>query len=306
MVKSNLLAGKVVVVTGAGGGVGEGIAKLAAAYGAQVVVNDLGGSATGEGADTTPAQRVVSEIQAAGGEAAASFRSVSDWDGAQGIIQDTLDAFGKIDVVVNNAGVLRDVIFHKMEKADWDIVRAVNLDGPFYVSRAAAPHFKAQESGCFIHMTSTSGLIGNMGQANYAAAKLGVAGLSKSIAMDMQKFNVRSNCIAPFAFTRMVGTIPANTEANRQRLEVAKRMTPDKIAPLAIGLMADAAKDVTGQLFGSRMNEIIFFSQPRPSRTVQTSDGWTPESIIDKFLPAVRTSFYPLDKSSDIFTWDPY
>lgn len=306
MVQSSLLAGKVVVVTGAGGGVGEGIAKLAAAYGAAVVVNDLGGSAAGEGADATPAQRVVSEIEAAGGSAVASFRSVADWDGAHGIIQDALDAFGRVDVVVNNAGVLRDIIFHKMEKADWEIVRAVNLDGPFYVARAAAPHFKAQESGCFIHMTSTSGLIGNMGQANYAAAKLGVAGLSKSIAMDMSKFNVRSNCIAPFAFTRMVGTIPANTEENRRRLEIARRMTPDKIAPLAVGLMSDSAKDVTGQIFGSRMNEIIMFSQPRPLRTAQTSEGWTPESVIEKALPAFRPNFYPLDKSSDVFLWDPY
>jgi NAD(P)-dependent dehydrogenase (short-subunit alcohol dehydrogenase family) len=302
----NLLAGKVVIVTGAGGGVGEGIAKLAAAYGAQVVVNDLGGSAGGEGADAAPAQRVAAEIEAAGGAAVASFRSVADWDSAHGIIQDALDAFGHIDVVVNNAGVLRDVIFHKMEKADWEIVRAVNLDGPFYVARAAAPHFKAQESGCFIHMTSTSGLIGNMGQANYSAAKIGVAGLSKSIAMDMQKFNVRSNCIAPFAFTRMVGTIPANSEANRKRLDVARRMTPDKIAPLAVGLMSDAAKDVTGQIFGSRMNELIFFSQHRPLRSAQTADGWTPESVIETFLPAVRPAFYPLDRSSDVFSWDPY
>lgn len=306
MVDSNLLAGKVVVVTGAGGGVGEGIAKLAAAYGGMVVVNDLGGSPEGEGVDSAPAQRVASEINASGGQAVASFRSVAEWDGAHGIIQDALNAFGRIDVVVNNAGVLRDIIFHKMEQKDWEIVRAVNLDGCFYVARAAATHFKAQESGCYIHMTSTSGLIGNLAQANYSAAKLGVAGLSKSIAMDMARFNVRSNCIAPFAFTRMVGTIPANNEVNRKRLEIAKRLTPDRIAPLAVALMSDAAKDVTGQIFGSRMNEIVFFSQHRPFRTAQTSDGWTPETVIDKFFPAVRPNFYPLDKSADVFTWEPY
>ncbi len=306
MTQSKLLDGKVVLVTGAGGGVGRGIAHLAAAYGAKVVVNDLGGTAGGEGADKGPAQTVVDEIKAAGGQAAASFRSIAEWDSAHGIIQDVLDAFGRIDVVVNNAGVLRDVIFHKMEQKDWDIVRSVNLDGYFYVSRAAANHFKAQGSGCFVHMTSTSGLIGNLGQANYAAAKLGVAGLSKSIALDMQRFGVRSNCIAPFAFTRMVGTIPANDEVNRKRLEVAKRMTPDKIAPLAVGLMLDEAKDVTGQIFGARMNELVMFSQNRPLRSAQVSTGWTPELVAEKFFAAARPSFYPLDRSSDVFTWDPY
>lgn len=306
MAKIDLLAGKVVLVTGAGGGIGEGIAKLAAEHGASVVVNDLGGSPSGEGFNEGPAKRVADEINAGGGKAAASFRSIASWDGAHDIIQDALDAFGRIDVVVNNAGVLRDVIFHKMTQEDWDIVRNVNLDGYFYVSRAAATHFKAQESGCFVHMTSTSGLIGNFGQANYMAAKLGVAALSKSIAMDMAKFNVRSNCIAPFAFTRMVGTIPANSEENRARLAVVKRMTPEKIAPLAVGLMADSAKDVSGQVFGARNNELILFSQSRPLRTTQTSDGWTPEGVLEVALPAFRPSMYKLDRSSDVFTWDPF
>lgn len=300
------LEGKVVIVTGAGGGVGEGIAKLAASRGAHVIVNDLGGSPSGEGADAGPAQRVADEIIAAGGSAIANTQSVATWDSAHAIIQSAIDTFGRIDVVVNNAGVLRDVMFHKMSEQDWDIVRAVNLDGPFYMSRAAAPHFKAQESGCFVHLTSTSGLIGNMAQANYSAAKMGVVGLSKSIAIDMQKFNVRSNCIAPFAFTRMVGTIPANDERNRQRLEVAKRMTPEKIAPLAVGLMLDEAKDVSGQVFGSRMNEVMLFSLNRPIRTAQTSDGWTPETVVSHAIPAMRPSFYPLDRSSDVFTWDPF
>jgi NAD(P)-dependent dehydrogenase (short-subunit alcohol dehydrogenase family) len=306
MSETGSLAGKVVIVTGAGGGVGEGIAKLAAAQGAKVLVNDLGGSASGEGYDDGPASRVVDAIRAAGGEAAPSFHSIAEWDGAQAIIQDALDAFGRIDVVVNNAGILRDVIFHKMTKADWDLVRGVNLDGYFYVSRAAAPHFKDQGSGVFVHMTSTSGLIGNMGQANYAAAKLGVAGLSKSIAIDMKRFNVRSNCIAPFAFTRMVGTIPANDEANRRRLEVARRLKPENIAPLAVGLMLDGAADVTGQIFGARMNEIILFSQSRPLRTTQTGEGWTPETVVSHALPAMRSHFYPLDISSQVFTWDPF
>lgn len=306
MVQSDFLKGKVVIVTGAGGGVGSEIAKLAAACGASVLVNDLGGGADGEGADSTPAQRVVNEITAAGGIAAPSFHSIASWETAHEIIQDAINAFGRIDVVVNNAGILRDVIFHKMTKEDWDLVRAVNLDGYFYVSRAAAPYFKEQGSGAFIHMTSSSGLIGNMGQANYSATKLGVAGLSKSIAIDMQRFNVRSNCIAPFAFTRMVGTIPAKDEANIKRLEIAKRMTPDRIAPLVCGLMSDGAADVSGQIFGSRMNETILFSQPRPIRTAQTAEGWTPQSIVSHALPAMRPSFCPLDISSHVFTWDPF
>ena len=305
MTQSTALEGKVIIVTGAGGGVGEGIAKLAAAHSAQVVVNDLGGSQSGEGADVRPAARVVEEIKAAGGAAAPSFHSVADWEGAHAIVQDAIDAFGRVDAVVNNAGILRDVIFHRMTREDWDLVRAVNLDGCFYVARAAAPHFKAQESGCFIHMTSTSGLVGNLAQANYSAAKLGVVGLSKSIALDMARFKVRSNCIAPFAFTRMVGTIPADSEINRKRLEHAKKMTPDKIAPLAVALMMDEAKDVTGQVFASRMNEIFLFSHPRPIRSAQT-EGWTPQAVAEKVLPRFRPSFTPLDKSADIFSWDPF
>jgi NAD(P)-dependent dehydrogenase (short-subunit alcohol dehydrogenase family) len=303
---SGKLEGKVVVVTGAGGGVGEGIARLAAAQGASVVVNDLGGSPSGEGADQRAAQKVADDIVSKGGKAVPSFRSVAEWDSAHGIIQDALDAFGRIDVVVNNAGILRDVIFHKMTKEDYELVRAVNLDGVFYMSRAAAPHFKEQGSGCFVHMSSTSGLIGNMGQANYSAAKLGVAGLSKSIAIDMKRFNVRSNCIAPFAFTRMVGTIPSNTPENAHRLEVAKRMTPDKVAPLAVGLMYDEATDVSGQIFGARMNELILFSQNRPVRTTQTTDGWTPDAVVETALPAFRPSFTENHISSQVFSWDPF
>jgi NAD(P)-dependent dehydrogenase (short-subunit alcohol dehydrogenase family) len=299
-----VLQGKVMIVTGAGNGVGAEIAKLAAHCGAKVVVNDAGVTTGGEGRDPSVANQMVETIRAAGGSAVASVRNVADWDDAHGIVQDALDAFGRIDAVVNNAGILRDGLFHKMSRDDFDAVDAVNLRGVFYVSRAAAPHFKQQQSGCYIHMTSTSGLIGNLGQVNYGAAKLGVAGLSKCIAIDMQKFGVTSNAIAPFAWTRMVATIPATPE-NMKRLEVNRRLKPERIAPLVVALAGDAGRSTTGQIFGVRNNEIYLFSQPRPIRTAHTAEGWTPETIVERVLSAFRPSYFPLDKSNEVFTWDP-
>lgn len=299
-----MLAGKVMVVTGAGNGVGAEIAKLAARCGASVVINDAGVTPSGAGRDPSVAQRMVEEIVAAGGQAVASVRNVADWDDAHGIIQDALDAFGRIDAVVNNAGILRDVMFHKMTRDDFDAVDAVNLRGVFYVARAAAPHFKQQQSGCYVHMTSTSGLIGNLGQANYGAAKMGVAGLSKCIALDMQRFGVTSNAIAPFAWTRMVATIPETPE-NRKRLEVNRRLKPERIAPLVVALASDGGRQTNGQIFGVRNNEIYLFSQPRPIRTAHTSDGWTPETVVARVLSAFQPSFLPLDRSNEVFTWDP-
>jgi NAD(P)-dependent dehydrogenase (short-subunit alcohol dehydrogenase family) len=301
---TGVLSGKVVIVTGAGRGVGAEIAKLAAREGARVVVNDLGGNESGKGEDLGPAQQVVAEIAAAGGEAIANGASVASWQGAHDLFAAAMNTFGDVDAIVNNAGVLRDVMFHKMSEPDWDTVVAVNLKGCFNVARAAAPHFKDKQKGSFVHMTSTSGLIGNFGQVNYGASKMGVAGLSKCIALDMAKFTVRSNCIAPFAWTRLVGTIP-NTPENAARIDVARKMTPDKIAPFAVALCADASRDVTGQIFGVRRNEIFVFSQPRPVRSVHTHEGWTPESCIAHALPALRGSFSKLDRSSDVFTWDP-
>jgi NAD(P)-dependent dehydrogenase (short-subunit alcohol dehydrogenase family) len=301
---AGVLSGKVVIVTGAGRGVGAEIAKLAAREGARVVVNDLGGNESGKGEDLGPAQQIVAEIAAAGGEAVANGASVASWQGAHDLFAAAMNTFGDVDAIVNNAGVLRDVMFHKMSEPDWDSVVAVNLKGCFNVARAAAPHFKDKQKGSFIHMTSTSGLIGNFGQVNYGASKMGVAGLSKCIALDMAKFGVRSNCIAPFAWTRLVGTIP-NTPENAARLEVAKKMTPEKIAPFAVALCSDGTKDVTGQIFGVRRNEIFVFSQPRPVRSVQSAEGWTPESCLAHALPALRGSFSKLDRSSDVFTWDP-
>jgi len=300
-----MLEEKVVVVTGAGRGIGRDIGLLAAQHGASVVVNDLGGSERGEGADASPAEQVVREIQAAGGKAVASYDSVTGWDSARRIVECAMDSFGQLDGVVNNAGILRDVIFHKMTEEDWDAVIAVHLKGSFNVSRAAAEVFRQAVGGAFVHMTSTSGLIGNFGQANYAAAKLGIVGLSKSIALDMSRFEVRSNCISPFAWSRLIGTIPVKDPAQEARVEKMKQMTPAKIAPLAVFLLSDAAKGVTGQIFAVRMNEIFLMSQSRPLRSVHRADGWTPETLAEHALPAMRAHFYPLERSQDVFNWEP-
>ncbi len=295
---------KVVVVTGSGRGIGREIALLMAQHGAKVVVNDTGVSVSGEDASVSPADDVVAEIRARGGEAVANNDSVAKWSGAQNIVAAAVDTFGRIDAVVNNAGILRDKIFHQMSPEDFDLVIDVHLRGSFYVSRAAAEHFRAQKSGAFVHMTSTAGIVGNFGQANYSAAKMGILGLSKSIALDMQRYNVRSNCISPFAWSRMVGSIP-DTPEQKERLDKIKAMTPDKIAPFAVFLASDAAHDVNGQILAVRKNEIFLISHPRPIRSVHRGDGWTPQTIAEHLVPAFRNSFAPLDRSPEVFSWDP-
>jgi len=302
---SGIVAGKVVVVTGAGGGIGRGIALAMAAAGAKVVVNDIGVSLQGEGGGAGPAQSVAQEILDAGGQACPNTDSVASYEGAHNIIKTAVDTYGRIDAVVNNAGNLRDRVFHKMSEEEWRQVLDVHLNGTFFMSRAAAPYFREQESGAFVHMTSTSGLIGNFGQANYAAAKLGIVALSKSIALDMARYNVRSNCIAPFAWSRMTSSIPAETDAEKARVEKLKKMEAGKVAPLAVYLASDAASEVTAQIFAVRANEIMLFSQPRPVRSVHQSEGWTPELIAAIAIPAMRKQFYALERSPDVIDWDP-
>lgn len=300
-----ILQDHVVAVTGAGGGIGREIALLCAREGAAVVVNDLGTSGDGQGASAGPAQQTVDMIVAAGGRAVANTASVSDPAGAESIVSDAINAFGRIDAVVNNAAIMRDRIFHKMTEADWRDIIEVDLTGAFLVSRAAAPHFKEQGSGHYVHFTSASGLIGNMGQASYIAAKMGIVGLSNSIALDMERFGVTSNCICPFAWSRLTGSIPVTSEAERIRVERMKQMTPDKIAPMVAYLCSNQADGVTGQIFGVRKNEIILFSVPRPIRTMQRGDGWTPQMIADELIPAFKPTMHNLAKSADVFCWDP-
>ena len=302
---NKLLEGKVALVTGGGRGVGRGICLALAEAGAKVMVNDLGATLEGELDNEQPAQEVVRNIKAMGGEAIADGGSVAEWHAAHQMVKTTVETFGRIDIVINNAGILRDVMFHRMSEAEFDAVQAVHLKGSFNVSRAAAPFFKEQGSGSYVHMTSTSALIGNFGQANYMAAKLGVMALSKSIAIDMQKFGVRSNAVAPFAWTRMVSSIPNETPEQKKRVAGLMKLIPEKVAPFVVALCADDAKNVSGQVFGVRNNEIYLFSQPRPIRTAHRSEGWTPESVLETALPMMQNDFYPLHRSGDVFTWDP-
>jgi NAD(P)-dependent dehydrogenase (short-subunit alcohol dehydrogenase family) len=300
-----IVAGKVAIVTGGGRGIGRAIALDLAKEGAKVVVCDIGASLEGAGHSVDPAHDVVNEIRRADGEAIASTLSITEPENTDKIVKKAVEMFGRVDILVNNAGILRDRIFHKMTTSDWSDVIAVHLNGSFNMSRAVAGHFRQQNAGSFVHMTSTSGLIGNFGQANYMAAKMGIVGLSRGIALDMQRFNVRSNCIAPFAWTRMIDSIPAETEEEQRRVERFRQMTAEKIAPLVVYLSSDKAKDISGQIFGVRNNEIFLFNQPRPVATLHRAEGWTPEAIGQDIKGAFGSSLTPLERSGDVFTWDP-
>ena len=298
------LQNKVAIVTGAGRGIGREIALLLAKEGAKVVVNDLGGGSDGQGNNSKVADEVVQEIKQLGGEAVASYDSVSDYECATKIVETAISSFGRLDIVVNNAGILRDRMLFKMSEEEWDEVIAVHLKGSFNMTRAAAPYFKEQQSGRFINFTSTSGLIGNVGQANYAAAKLGIVGLTKSTALDMARYNVTANTVAPFAWSRLIGSIPTETDDQKARVEKLKQLSPAHIAPLVAFLSSDEAADVSGQIFGVRGKEIIVFSQPRPVRSVYNAEGWSVDSL-SAMKGALQSSFTPLEVSADVFPYEP-
>lgn len=301
-----LMDGKVALVTGAGRGIGRAIALDMAKAGAKVVVNDLGGSLTGEGDDLAPAQQVVNEIEAMGGQAAANVDSVADWDGARRMVDTAIDKFGKIDAVVNVAGILRDGMLHKMSESDWKAVIDVHLNGCFNVSRAAVEPMREQESGAFVHFTSTSGLVGQIGQANYGAAKMGIVGLSRILAMEGAIKNVRSNCVAPFAWTRMIESIPIKSDEQAQAFEkFRENARPEHVAPVVTYLCSEASAKISGNVFGVRGGEIYLMSQPRPIKTIHREGGWDHDSLAAMAEPALRHDLYGLESTGEYYSWDP-
>jgi NAD(P)-dependent dehydrogenase (short-subunit alcohol dehydrogenase family) len=291
-----VLEGKVVLVTGGGNGIGRECALIAAREGAKVVVNDLGGSLTGgDEGSTGPAETVANEIIAAGGEAVFNTESVTSLKAVEHMVQQALDSFGGLHGVINPAGILRDGMFHKMTEENWDAVINVHLRGTYNVCRATIEHFRNQEDGAYVLFTSTSGIIGNIGQTNYGAAKMGIAGLSRIIAMEGAAKNIRCNCLAPVAWTRMTQSVPVRDEASAaRRQQMAESIRADQPARFSVALLADAARDVTGQIFGSSGENIILYSQPRPIQTESKAEGWTIETILSQALPAMHDKFYSL------------
>jgi NAD(P)-dependent dehydrogenase (short-subunit alcohol dehydrogenase family) len=301
-----ILDGKTILITGGGNGIGKATALMAGELGANVIVNDLGGSLSGaDEGSAGPAEEVAAEIRAKGGSAISNSDSVTDFEAVKEMVESAKKEFGGLDSIINPAGILRDKMFHKMSEDDWDAVIAVHLRGSYNVARAAVEYFRDRENGNYVFFTSTSGLIGNIGQANYAAAKLGIVGLSRIIAMEGVRKNIRSNVIAPFAWTRMIASIPVTDEASRERVERMKNaMRPEQVSNLALALCSDKC-DTTGQIFAVRGNELVLFSQPRPVRSMANLEGWSPESILDTALPAMKNDMEDLGASASVFPYDP-
>lgn len=292
-----LLEGKVVLITGGGRGIGRECAILSAREGARVVVNDLGGGIHGEGADAGPAQEVVDLIRAEGGEAVANTDSVTDLKAVNRMVQQAMDTFGGLHVVNNPAGFLRDRMIHNMTEEEWDDIVDVHLRGHFNVVRASINHFRSQREGAYVMWSSTSGLIGNVGQTNYGAAKMGVAGLARIVAMEGERVGVRANTIAPGAATRLTDSVPNRApEVVAMREAMRHINTAERPAQLAVALSSPASAHVSGQIFGSSGYNLSIYQHPRPIETYARDGGWTAQSILADFFPRVEALMEPLER----------
>jgi NAD(P)-dependent dehydrogenase (short-subunit alcohol dehydrogenase family) len=282
------LDGKVAIVTGAGRGVGREEALLLAAEGAKVVVNDLGGSREGEGTDQSPAQQVVDEIRAAGGTAEANYDNVADWNGAQHMIRQAIDSYGDLNILVNNAGILRDKMSFNMDESDWDSVITVHLKGHFAPTHHAATYWRERSKagqpvvGRIINTASESGLFGNAGQANYAAAKAGIAALTIVLGRELGRYGVTANCIAPRARTRLTETVAGSEDFMAAKEGEFDQWDPANIAPLVGFLATDAAADVNGQVFIVWADHVYLMQGWGLAGEVNKGDRWTVSELVEQ------------------------
>jgi NAD(P)-dependent dehydrogenase (short-subunit alcohol dehydrogenase family) len=299
-----LLQDRVAVITGAGRGIGRGIALMMAAEGAKVVVNDPGVGPDGAGHDDGPAAQVVEEIKAAGGTAAANFDSVATEAGGENIIKTALDAFGRVDILVNNAGILRDRMIFNMDEKEWDEVIAVHLDGHFNTIKPASVLMRQQRFGRIINFSSESGLWGNAGQANYGAAKSGIAGVTRVVARDLGRYGVTCNAIAPRAWTRLTATIPdARPNQPVQDGTTEERLAalhPDMVAPMTCYLATDGAWNITGQVFHVYSGTISVLHHPLPWRTIFKPGMWTLDELSARVPAMLEGTLNPMPPSRDI------
>jgi len=300
------LEAKVAIVTGAGRGIGRAIALYLAEQGAKVVVNDAGVEIDGSGGDVSVAEAVVKEINAKGGEAVASSEMMGSFEAGRQLIETAVKAFGHLDILVNNAAILRDRMIFNMSEEEWSSVIGVNLTGYFATMRAAFPLMRERKAGRVINLVSTAGIIGNTGQANYAASKGGIMSLTRVAALDMARANVTANCIAPFAYSRVTDTIKPNTPELTAYVEGAKQARPEHVAPLVAYLASDAAQAISGQLFGVRGKEIFLFSQPEVIRTSANAEGWSPESIARIIEVWHKRGLTPLQTDLEVFKAPPF
>jgi NAD(P)-dependent dehydrogenase (short-subunit alcohol dehydrogenase family) len=302
--------GKVALVTGAGQGIGKALALYFAANGAKVVVNDAGLETNGTPSENLQdiAAKVVAEIKTSGGEAVASQAKVGTLAVGKELLELALDSFGQIDFVVNNAAILRDRMLFNMSEEEWLDVINVNLNGTFGVIRAALPHMKERKSGRLINIVSTAGIMGNLGQANYAASKGAIISLTRVCAFDMLRYNVTANCIAPFARTRITDSIKPSTPELEEYIEGAKKVLPEQVAPLVGYLCSDAGQVMSGQLLGVRGKEVFIFSQAQKAHSLMNHKGWSQPELakaieVDWIGKGLLT---PLHTDLEIFNYPPF
>lgn len=280
-----LLEGKVAIVTGAGHGIGKATALAFARHGARVVVNDLGGSRDGAGSDSAAADAVVAEIAGAGGTAVANYDDVSKPSGAQALLNRALESFGSVDVLLNNAGILRDKTLLKMDLAQWQSVLDVHLTGTFLCLQAAAAAMKDKNvRGSIINTTSVSGMLGNFGQANYSAAKAGIYGLTRTASIELQRYGIRVNAVAPVAKTRMTHDLPMFEK-------IESSLSPEHIAPAHVFLASDLSRDVSGQVLAVAGGRISVYKVVESPGKYKEADGgvWTPQEIAEHFDALSKT-----------------